>query len=85
MRTTLHEHGWGELLVVSDPLHLARIAALARGLGLRARCSPAPAAAPAGWRWWWRALREAHLLHWYHAGVAYSRLVRNERYLARVT
>jgi uncharacterized SAM-binding protein YcdF (DUF218 family) len=85
VRATLRQHDWPALLVVSDPLHLARIAALARGLGLDARCSPATAATPRGWRYWWRALREAHLLHWYHVGVGYSRLVRNQRYLARVT
>jgi uncharacterized SAM-binding protein YcdF (DUF218 family) len=85
VRATLRENGWRELLVVSDPLHLARIVALARGLGLACRCSPARAAAPRGWRYGWRAVREAHLLHWYHMGVAYSRLVRNRRYLARVT
>jgi uncharacterized SAM-binding protein YcdF (DUF218 family) len=84
-RATLRERGWRRLLVVSDPLHLARVAALARGLGLEARCSPAPASSPRGVRFWLRALHEAHLLHWYHAGVVFSRLVRNERYLARVT
>ncbi|HEV8629945.1 MAG TPA: YdcF family protein, partial [Thermoanaerobaculia bacterium] len=85
VRDTLRQQGWHRLLVVSDPLHLARVAALARGLGLEARCSPARGATPGGIRFWLRALREAHLLHWYHAGVAYSRLTRNHRYLARVT
>ena len=85
VRATLRQRGWRQLLVVSDPLHLARVAALARGLGIEARCSPAPAATPSGLRFWLRALYEAHLLHWYHAGVLYSRLVRNQRNLARVT
>ena len=85
VRATLRLHGWRRLLVVSDPLHLARVAALARGLGIDFRCSPARDAMPRGTRYWLRALYEAHLLHWYHAGVAYSRLTRNERNLARVT
>ena len=85
VRATLRQRGWRRLLVVSDPLHLARVAALARGLGIDARCSPAPAATPTGVRFWLRALHEAHLLHWYHAGVTFSRLIRNQRYLARVT
>jgi uncharacterized SAM-binding protein YcdF (DUF218 family) len=85
VRATLRQRGWRRLLVVSDPLHLARVAALARGLGLDARYSPAREAAPRGLAYWLRAVHEAHLLHWYHAGVAYSRLVRNERWLARVT
>ena len=85
VRATLRQRGWRRLLVVSDPLHLARVAALARGLGIELGCSPARAAAPSGLHFWLRALYEAQLLHWYHAGVAYSRLVRNQRNLARVT
>jgi uncharacterized SAM-binding protein YcdF (DUF218 family) len=85
VRATLRQLGWRRLLVVSDPLHLARVSALARGLGLDARCSPAPFASPDGVRYWLRAIYEAHLLHWYHAGVAYSRLLGRERWLARVT
>lgn len=85
VRETLREQGWRRVLAVSDPLHLARVRDLALGLGLDVRCSPAPGAAPAGWRYYLRALREAHLLHWYHSGVRYSRLTGNQRYLARVT
>ncbi len=85
VRETLRHQGWHRLLVVSDPLHLARVSALARGLGIDARCSPAPAATPRGLRYWSRALHEAHLLHWYHAGCAFNRLTGNQRNLARVT
>jgi uncharacterized SAM-binding protein YcdF (DUF218 family) len=85
VRATLRQRGWRRLLVVSEPLHLARVAALARGLGIEAGCSPAPAATPSRLRFWRRAFCEAYLLHWYHAGVAYSRLVRNQRNLARVS
>lgn len=86
VRETLQTMGWRRLLIVSDPLHLARVGALARGLGLDHRFSPARAAAPrARWAWWARATREAFFVHWYHAGVAYSRLIGNQRYLERVT
>jgi uncharacterized SAM-binding protein YcdF (DUF218 family) len=84
-RSTLRANGWDRVLVVSDPLHLARVTALGRGLGLALRASPAIAAAPPGWRWWSRAAREAALLHWYHCGILWSRLTRNRTYLARVT
>lgn len=77
--------GWRRLLLVSDPLHQARARAFAAGLGLEVWSSPAPDAAPTRVRWWLRALREACLLHWYHSGVLFSRLIRNERYLSRVT
>ena len=35
--------------------------------------------------WAARALSEAFFLHWYRTGVAYSRLIRSRRVLARVT
>jgi uncharacterized SAM-binding protein YcdF (DUF218 family) len=74
------------LLLVSDPLHLARASTMARGLGLDVRCVPAAAAPPrrGSLAWRLRALREGFLLHWYHVGVAYSRLIRSERLLSRV-
>lgn len=87
LRETLRSSGWSTLILVSDPLHLARAGALARGLGLDPRCSPAVACPPArgGLGWWARASYEAFLLHWYHTGVVYSRLIRSERQLARLT
>lgn len=86
VRQTFREESWRTVLVVSDPLHQARIGALARGLDLSCRFSPAEKAAPeTPARWWLRAFREAALLHWYHTGVRYSRFVRNEAYLSRVT
>lgn len=87
VRETLKERHWDRLIVVSDPLHLARIGALARGLGLEYRCAPATDSPPkrGGAGWWLRAWREACLLHWYHVGVAYSRFIGSERLLSRVT
>jgi uncharacterized SAM-binding protein YcdF (DUF218 family) len=86
-RETLRQFGWSRLLLVSDALHLARASALARGLSLAVACSPAPGCPPrpgsAGW--WLRAAREASLLHWYYVGLAYSRAIRSERLLSRVT
>jgi uncharacterized SAM-binding protein YcdF (DUF218 family) len=87
LRETLRKEGWVSLLLVSDPLHLARAGALARGLRLYARCIPAVACPPArnSLRWWLRAFHEAFLLHWYHTGMLYSRVIRSEKQLARVT
>jgi uncharacterized SAM-binding protein YcdF (DUF218 family) len=79
------KQGWHTLLLVSDPLHLARVAAYARGLGMEIFPSPAVRAAPRGLGYALRALREAFYLHWYHVGVAYSRLIRSRRLLERVT
>jgi uncharacterized SAM-binding protein YcdF (DUF218 family) len=87
VRESLRARGLGRLVLVSDPLHLARAAAFARGLSLDACCSPALAAPPArgSAEWWLRAGREGFLLHWYCVGLAYSRAIRSERLLARVT
>ena len=85
VRETLRSEDWSRLLIVSDPLHQARVLALARGLGMNCGFAPAREAGRKGFLRWLRALREACLLHWYHSGVAYSRLIGNERYLSRVT
>lgn len=87
VREHLREKGLSTLILVSDPLHLARAAALARGLGLDFVCSAATAAAPrrGSLSWWLRAGREAFLIHWYHVGVAYSRAIGSEKLLSRVT
>ncbi len=87
VRAAMRARGLSRLLMVSDPLHLARAAAFARGLALDVACSPATAAPPRARSasWWARATREAFLLHWYHVGVAYSRAIGSEWMLARVT
>ncbi len=87
VRTSLRGAGLNRVVLVSDPLHLARATALARGLALEVVGSPAVAAPPTrrSLHWWLRAWREAFLLHWYHVGVAYSRALGSERLLSRVT
>lgn len=83
----VREHfGRCSIVIVSDPLHLARARALAENLGFAVTCCGAAAADPPtrGWRLV-RGLREAALLHWYTTGVAWSRLIRSERLLSRVT
>lgn len=87
VRIHMRAEGWRTLLMVSDPLHLTRAGATARGLDLDVRCSPALDGPPyrGSLRWWQRAVHEAFLLHWYHVGMLYSRLIRRERQLERVT
>ena len=87
VRETARRSGWRGVLLVSDPLHLARARTMAHGLSLEVLCSPAPHAPPRrGSRGWWaRAVREAFLIHWYHVGVTYSRLIGSDRLLSRVT
>jgi len=87
VRAQMRVEGWQTLLMVSDALHLARAKATARGLDLQVRCSPAPDAPPleGSAAWWRRAAVEGFLLHWYHTGMLYSRLVRSKRQLERVT
>ena len=87
VRALMRKEGWGTLLLVSDPLHLARARATARGLGLQVHCCPATSAPPAvgSIGWWLRAAGEAFLLHWYWMGLGYCRLTGDRRSLARVT
>ncbi len=87
VRELLRASGWRRLILVSDPLHLARAAALARGLGLEVRCQAAQGCPPfpGSLAWWRRAATEAFLLHWYHTGMAYSRAIGSRRQLERVT
>lgn len=87
VRAHMREAGWRTLVVISDPLHLARARATAHGLELDVRCSPASDAPPlrGSLGWWGRAALEGFLLHWYHTGMLYSRLIRSGRQLERVT
>lgn len=87
VRERMQRQGWQSILLVSDPLHLARARALADGLRMQIRCQPARACPPTrgSLGWWCRALSEAFFLHWYATGVWYSRLICSERQLARVT
>ncbi|MEO7793441.1 MAG: YdcF family protein [Thermoanaerobaculia bacterium] len=87
VRETLRREGWKRLILVSDPLHLARAATFARGLKLDVLLSPAVACPPARGSIGWakRAAHEAFLLHWYHVGMIYSRAIRSESLLGRVT
>jgi uncharacterized SAM-binding protein YcdF (DUF218 family) len=87
VRETLRREGWRRLILVSDPLHLARATAVARGLKLEVLVSPAVECPPARGSFGWgrRAAHEAFLLHWYHVGLLYSRAIRSERLLGRVT
>ena len=87
VRIEMRAQGWTTLLIVSDPLHLARAKATARGLDLAVRCCPAPAAPPrpGSLGWWARAATEGFLLHWYHTGMLYSRLLGSREQLKRVT
>lgn len=87
VRRYMRARGWKTLILVSDPLHLARAQAMAQGLGLTTAAAPATGAPPARHTlgWWLRAFSEAFLLHWYHTGMTYSRLIGSQKQRARVT
>lgn len=87
VRDEMRRNGWNRLILVSDPLHLARVEALARGLGLEVACRPARGCPPppGSLAWMARAATEGFFLLWYHTGMAYSRLIGSRRQLARVT
>ena len=86
IREDLRAKGWSTLILVSDPLHLARALACSQGFGMEVIGSPASACPPrpGSLGWWTRSLHEACLLHWYRIGMVYSRLIRSERQLSRI-
>lgn len=66
IRSLLHEERIHKIVIVSDPMHLARAAAVARDLGLEAEVSPTPTSryTDSGKRRFW--LRESVLLAGYY-------------------
>ncbi len=84
-RDKIRKLSFKKLAIVSDSLHLARARDFARGFGLNCLLYPAYNSDEKGIKYVWRAIREAFLLHWYHTGVAYSKLIKSEKLLKRVT
>lgn len=70
-------------VIISNRFHLARSAALARGLGMSFETCAAEDQWPAGQ--WPRLLREAFFLHWYYSGAIWARLVRDQGSLTRIS
>ena len=63
-RDLLSDHGLQRVIVVSDPLHMARALRLARGLGIDAIGSPTPSTRFRSFRTQWRFLaREVYFFH----------------------
>ena len=75
----------GELVLITSRFHLARAVGLARGLGLSVRPCPAERCGRAGARRPGVLLREAVLLHWYHTGRRFARLIRHRGMLERIS
>jgi uncharacterized SAM-binding protein YcdF (DUF218 family) len=87
VRAMMAAQGWSQILLVSDPLHLARAKAMAEGFGMRVKTIPATDCPPrrGSLGWCKRAAFEAFLLNWYLTGSIYSRLIRSEAQLARIS
>ncbi|MDO4997732.1 MAG: YdcF family protein [Neisseria sp.] len=63
----LREQGWKKIVIVSDPYHLARTAAMAKDLGLNADFSGTPTSLyQQGWKKWQFVLQESVQLFAYH-------------------
>jgi len=64
VRRLLHAHGWRRVIVVSDPLHMARALRISRALGIDAVASATPTSRFRGWRTQWNFLaREVWFFH----------------------
>ncbi|MGM0552783.1 MAG: YdcF family protein [Pseudomonadota bacterium] len=75
----------GELVLITSRFHLARAVGLARGLGLLVRPCPAERCGRAGTCRPGVLVREAVLLHWYHTGLRFARLIRHRGMLERIS
>jgi len=63
-RRLLHEQGWDKVIVVSDPLHMARALRLSRRLGINAVTSPTPSSRFRSLKPWFNFLaREVWFFH----------------------
>ncbi len=72
-------------VLVTQRYHLARVQALARGLGLQPRLCAAEERLRHDPGTLWRLALEAYYLHWYDVGRIWSRWTRNRKSLARIT
>ncbi|WP_038051723.1 YdcF family protein [Thioalkalivibrio sp. ALJ1] len=70
------------LVLVTSRFHLARAVAIARGVGLQVCPCPAETGAQVSAA---RLAREAWILHWYHVGRGFARLIRHRGILERIT
>ena len=70
---------------VSSRFHLARVASMARALGLRGGMCAAESSRLAAIQRPDRLLIEALMLHWYIVGRGFSHLVNNKRMLSRIS
>jgi uncharacterized SAM-binding protein YcdF (DUF218 family) len=77
----------GELdcAIISSRTHLARTAAMARGMGLAHQLCAAEPALPLSGATFKRLLAEGFLLQWYYTGYYWSRLVRDHASLRRIS
>lgn len=71
--------------LLSNRYHLARCAALARGLGFEVTLCAADVRLPRDWRTAWRLCLEAGYLCWLEIGTRWARLIGHRRMLARVS
>jgi uncharacterized SAM-binding protein YcdF (DUF218 family) len=84
-RSLLRPRAAASVVLVSSRYHLARSAALAHGLGLRAVPCAAEDALGLDLDTVWRLAREAYLLHWYAVGRTWSSWTNNRKSLAKIT
>ncbi|WP_017940630.1 MULTISPECIES: YdcF family protein [unclassified Thioalkalivibrio] len=70
------------LVLITSRFHLARSAAMARGMGLHVCPCPAELGSRVSAA---RLAREAWMLHWYHVGRGFARLIRHRGMLERIS
>jgi uncharacterized SAM-binding protein YcdF (DUF218 family) len=73
------------VILISNRYHLARLQAIATGLGLRSELCAAETHWQLTRKTLWQLVKEAYLLHWYYVGKYWAQLTRNVKMLKRIT
>jgi uncharacterized SAM-binding protein YcdF (DUF218 family) len=83
-REMFYQHGWRYAALVSNRYHLARLRALATGLGFNYCLCAAEGRLMLPFRTLVNLCREAYFLHWYYVGKYWALLSGSETSLARI-
>jgi uncharacterized SAM-binding protein YcdF (DUF218 family) len=83
-REMFRQHGWRHAAFVSNRYHLARLRALATGLGFNYSLCAAEGRLILSFRTLMNLCREAYFLHWYHVGEHWALITGSRTSLARI-
>ena len=81
----IRKDGASQFAMITNRYHLPRSEVIALGMGMKPVLCAAEGASKPSVRHLPRLLLEAYYVHWYRVGALWSRLVRNDKSLARIS